>query len=104
VSTGLYFWANQPATGASGEQAADVELTPELREYLRSARATPETFYAITLPAWNELTEEKKEEVLEKTREFANTKGLRTVRLLNTKGDLEAFGSPQRSDILRPIP
>jgi hypothetical protein len=106
ASIGMFFWANQPDSGQSAtEQAASVEISaPELTEYLRSGRATPGTFYAITLPAWSELPEARKKEVLQKAREFANSKGLATVRLINVRGDLEAYATASRSEVLNPAP
>ena len=100
----LYFWADQPtAESSAAESAKDVSLqkTP-LKEYIRSGRATEENFYAITLPAWDELNEAKKREVLQKALELANENGLKTVSLLNTKGRTVAFASPNRAELLNP--
>ena len=104
ASGSLYFWADQPtAESSAAETAKDVNLqkTP-LKEYIRSGRATEENFYAITLPAWDELNEAKKKEVLQKALELANENGLKTVSLLNVKGRTVAFASANRAELLNP--
>jgi hypothetical protein len=105
-SVGLYFWSNGPANDTSAaESANNVEIgDPALSEFLRSGRSTAETFYAITLPTWDQLPDEKKKEVLQKAVAFASQKGLTNVRLVNVRGDLEAFSTKTRSDVLHPTP
>lgn len=104
VSGSLYFWADQPTTEASGtDKAKDVTFqNSPLKEYLRSGRGTDENFYAITLPAWDELSEAKKKEVLQDALGLANQNGLKTVSLLNPKGRTVAFAGPNRSELLNP--
>ena len=106
ASTGLFFWANQPSAETSlAETAKDVnfENTP-LKDYLRSGRSTTETFYAITLPAWDQLPEDKQKEVLQQALDFANKNGLKKVQLLNVRGRNVAFASGSRMEILNPTP
>ena len=104
-SIGMFFWANQAGPDASStETAKGVDLSPELREFMRNGRATAETMYAITLPTWNQLPEERKKEVLQKATAYANERGFKNVRLINVRGDLEAFSSKTRSEILHPTP
>jgi hypothetical protein len=105
-SVGLFVWSSDNVTESTGtESAKSVEIeNPELTEFLRSGRSTAETFYAITLPAWDQLPEEKKKEVLQKAGALASQKGLPNVRLVSVRGDLEAFSSKTRSEILHPIP
>lgn len=105
-SVGLFFWSNGPSNDTSAAESAnnvDIE-DPALSEFLRSGRSTAETFYAITLPTWDQLPDEKKREVLQKATAFASQKGLRNVRLINVRGDLEAFSTKTRSDVLHPTP
>jgi hypothetical protein len=102
----VYFWAGQATTeSSSAENANDVDLsTTELNEFLRSGRSTSETLYAITRPSWDQLTDAKKKEILERAREFGQDRGLTNVRFVNVRGDLEAFSSRTRSEILHPSP
>ncbi|MEO8573075.1 MAG: hypothetical protein ABI481_03825 [Pyrinomonadaceae bacterium] len=104
VSGSLYFWAGQPQKeSSSAESASDVSLEgSELKEYVRSGRSTAETFYAITLPAWDRLDEAKKREILQKGLEFANTNRLKNVQFLNIRGRSVAFASPKKSELLNP--
>jgi hypothetical protein len=104
ASGSLYFWADQPTQETSGtEKAKDVNLqkTP-LKAYLGSGRATTENFYAIAQPAWDELSDEQKKEVLQQALQVANEQGLRTVSILNAKGRTVAFAGPNRSELLNP--
>lgn len=104
ISAGLYFWANQPsAETSSAESAQDVSLdgTP-LKEYVKMGRATSETFYAIALPSWDQLPEEKKREVLQQGLEFANQNGQKNVQFVNLRGRSVAFASQKRMEILNP--
>lgn len=95
LSGGLFFWSNQPSTETSlSETAQDIGLeNTELKEYLRSGRSTSETLYAITLPSWEQLPEAKQRDVLKKALEFANSKGLKYVQLVNVRGRNAAFAS-----------
>ena len=106
VSTGLYFWSNQPsAEMQSAEVAADVSLenTP-FKEYLRTGRATPQTFYAITLPSWEQLTEDQQKDLLRQALEFANKNGQKQVQLINVRGRNVAFASATKVELLSPNP
>ena len=105
ISSGsLYFWADQSGPeSSSAETAQDVSFaTSPLKEYLRTGRATSENLYALTLPSWDQLSDEKKKEVLGKALEFANSKGLKSVNILNAKGRTVAFASQTRSELLNP--
>ncbi len=106
ISSGLYFWSSQPSTeSSSAESAKDISLDgTELKDFLRSGRLTGETFYAITLPAWDQVTEEKKKEVLQQASAFANKNGRKNVRLVNVKGRAEAYATANRLEILDTTP
>lgn len=105
-SSVLFFWANQSTSeSSSAETAKDVDLAnTELSEYMRSGRITPQTFHAITLPAWDQLSDDRKKEVLQKARDYASQKGLTNVRLINVRGDVEALGTRTRMEVLDPEP
>jgi hypothetical protein len=104
VSGSLYYWAARPTTEtSSAESAKDVAFEgSELSEYVRSGRSTSETLYAITLPAWDQLEETKKREVLQKGLEFATRNGQKNVQFLNMRGRSVAFASPKRLELLNP--
>lgn len=104
VSTALYFWSSQPSSEtSSAESATDVSLeNSDLKEYMRTGRATSETFYAITLPVWDQMAEDKKREILHKALEFANNNGQKNVQLLNFRGRSVAFASQKKAEILNP--
>jgi hypothetical protein len=104
VSASLYFWAVKPAEEAtSAEAALDVSFDGSpLQEYVRTGRSTSETLYAITLPAWDQLDEPKKREILQQGLEFAAKNGQKNVQFLNMRGRSVAFASPKRSELLNP--
>ncbi|MEO8042730.1 MAG: hypothetical protein ABI646_08990 [Acidobacteriota bacterium] len=104
ASTGLYFWSSQPSNEtSSAENAADVSLeNSPLKEYVRSGRATSETFYAIALPAWDQLDEAKKREVLQQAFEFAKNNGQKNVQFVNVRGRSVAFVSQKKVELLNP--
>lgn len=104
ASTGLYFWSSQTSTDtSSAESASDVSLeNSPLKEYVRSGRATSETFYAIALPTWDQLDESKKREILQQALEFANKNGKKNVQFVNVRGRSVAFASQKKVEILNP--
>jgi hypothetical protein len=104
ASTALYFWSSQPSNEtSSAENAADVSLeNSPLKEYVRSGRATSETFYAIALPTWDQLDESKKREILQQALEFANKNGQKNVQFVNVRGRSVAFASQKKVEILTP--
>ena len=106
ASTALYFWSSQSSSEAGLTDAAqDVGLeNTEFNEYLRAGRATDETFYAMTLPAWDQLSDDKKKEVLQQVLAFATSTGKKNVQLVNGKGRNVAFASKSKSEILSSAP
>ena len=101
ASAGAYFWSSQPSAGASATATAtsiNLEGT-ELDAYLRSGRGTAETFYAITLPAWDQLEDDKKKEVLQQALLLANKNGLKTVQLISVNGRTAAVASETKLEI-----
>jgi hypothetical protein len=104
ASAGLYLWADGPmADSGATEKARDVSFdgTP-LKEYMRTGRATEETFYAITLPSWDQLTEAKKKEVLKQALEFATQNGQKRVQILNPQGRNAGFAAEGQTEVLSP--
>ena len=106
ASGSLFFWADQSGPDSSGtEKAKDVSFGGSpLNEYLETGRATSENLYAITRPAWDQLSDDKKREVLAQALAFANQNGLKNANILNAKGRTVGFASSDRSELLYPGP
>ena len=101
ASAVAYFWSSQPSTGESANASAtSITLDDvELKEYLRSGRGTAETFYAITLPAWDLLEDDKKKEVLQQALDLAKKNGLKKVQLISVNGRTAAIASENKLEI-----
>jgi len=104
ASGGAYFWASQPSVEtSSAESASDVNLgTSELRDYVRSVRSTPSTLYAITTPNWDQLSDEKKKDLLRQGLELTSKTGQKSVQFVNPRGRVEAFGAADKIIIMHP--
>jgi hypothetical protein len=87
------------------ETADDISFEgTEIKEYIRTGRGTEETMYAITLPAWDQLEDDKKKEVLQKALAFAKENRKRHVQLLNVKGWNVAFASDGKLELIGATP
>jgi len=104
AALGLYIWAEKYSDGQSTVAVAkDVDLgDSDLKQHLRTVRASKGTLYGVTLPAFDALTEEQQKEVLQRALTFAETRGIPRVNLLNNKGRTIGFASKDRLEILRP--
>jgi hypothetical protein len=104
VSGGLYLWADRAAApDASTSQANKVDLgSTDLAPYLRTGRATTTTFYAITLPTWDTLSEEQKKDVVKRSLLLGEKLKVGRVELLNYKGRTVAVGSQNKIDLVEP--
>lgn len=101
ASSAAYFWSSQPSPGESASATAtsiNLEGT-EVKDYLRSGRGTAETLYAITLPAWDQLDDDKKKEVLQQALALAKQNGLKSVQLISVNGRTAAIGSETKLEI-----
>ena len=102
LSAGLYFWADKFAGGNESVTIAnelDLEGT-ELKAHIRTMRASKETAYAVTQPSWDAMGEFDQKEFLKKVFDFAESKGMKKVNLLNYKGRTVAFASKDRLELL----
>jgi hypothetical protein len=104
ASIGIYVWANMVSEEATSKIVAqDIELTdPDIKQHLRVARTSNETFYGVTQPSWDALPNEEKKEFLKRITSYAGERGLSKVNLLNYKGRTVAFSNKYRSEILPP--
>lgn len=103
LSAAVYIWAEKFAGGndSSVSVAAPVELEdPDLKKYLRSPRSASETFYAVTEPTFDTLSEAEQKELLRKVQRFADSRNLKKVNLLNNKGRTVAFASAERFELI----
>ncbi len=102
AGAGIYVWSER-TTGSSGAEATmakPVEIdVPDANKYLKNARFTNQTLYAVTRPAFDTLTESEQKEFLGKLQKFAASKDLMSVALLNNEGRTIAFASNTRLEL-----
>jgi hypothetical protein len=103
ASLGIYYWSeNSDSQKLAPLMAAQVSLEGSgLGEYLKTAKSSSETMYAVVQPNWETLSEQQKKDVLQKSQVFATSKGLRRVNLLNDKGRTVGYASKDRAEILK---
>lgn len=96
-----YFWASQSeGEGSAIPQASQLAINDsDLSNYIENGRKTNTTFYAVTRPAWNDLSDEKRKEVLQKTLEFGKKNGVEQVQLLNNSGRNVAFAVGDKLEV-----
>jgi len=102
LSAGVYIWAEKFAPGNenTATSAAPVKIDDQdLKKYVRNARSTKETLYAVVEPSFASLSEQEKKDYLSKLRSFAESKSLKKVTLLGPDGQSVAFASRDRLDI-----
>lgn len=95
-SISLYVWSEYYAV--AGKTAQDVKKVnienSSLKEYIKDARIGNNTFFAVVLPSWNTLTEEKKEEILKKIVSIGGEKGFKNVHLISGEGKSVGTAAP----------
>lgn len=99
LSVGLYIWSEKYAGDESSVTAAgvvnfDLENST-LKEHIKVARVSNETFYGITNPSFDILTKEKKEEFVQKVLAAGNGNGFSKVQLSDPKGKVVGVASIQ---------
>ncbi|MFT3744624.1 MAG: hypothetical protein QM785_10075 [Pyrinomonadaceae bacterium] len=102
MSVGIYVYANffvAEKAGASDVRVVTVE-DPLYRDYVESARVSNETLYGLLLPNWENLSKEKKQEILQKIYQDGKGKGYTQVNLINKDGKPAGFASATRLDIV----
>lgn len=103
VGAGAYLWAEKFAAGGEIVESvsAPVQIGDvELKKYVRSPRATKDTMYAITEPAFESLDSDGKKVVLGKLQKFAGTMNYPKVNLINPEGRSVAFASKDRFELV----
>lgn len=104
LSFWLYFWANSNnSTAKEATNVKNVNLeNSSLKESIQTARINGETFSASVLPAWNNLPDSRKEEILKKIVSIGGDKGFNKVQLVNNEGKIVGLASPEKVDIYKP--
>ncbi len=101
VSVAFYFWADQyESSQTSVVEAAEFNMGGSgLEKYLKSAKQTQETVYAVTMPDWEVMEEAGQKKVLQDALKFVSEKGAKKVQLMNGKGRTVGFAAEGRLDI-----
>ena len=79
----------------------DFGDTP-FNDYLKTARISGDTLYAVLQPKWEGMAKEKQQEVLQGIYKAGSDKGYINVTLLNSKGKIVGFASPARVELNTP--
>lgn len=104
VGGGVYVWAEKFAGGEGGDALTSMPVEiedAEIKKFIRRPSYTNETLFAITEPAFDTLSEEERKALLGKVWEFANSKKLQKVSLLNSNGRSVAFASKDRLELVK---
>lgn len=102
ASGGLYVWANffvveQASTeGVKGYDLADSPF----RDDVKVAKISGETFYGIMKPAWETMTKEKQQDVLQRIQQTGKTDGWTSVSLMNSTGKTVGYASLTRTELV----
>ncbi|MGI8640103.1 MAG: hypothetical protein ACR2MG_09105 [Pyrinomonadaceae bacterium] len=83
ASFGLYFWSNSyaaPETASPNVKKVNLENS-SLKDNIKEARISDDTFFGTVQPAWRNLNREKKVEILKKILSNGSEKGFKNVHL-----------------------
>lgn len=103
LSISLYVWANNYADSVPVSKdviSVDMVNSP-FKDLVKEGRISGDTFYGITLPAWDALTKEGQQEVLQKLLKTGTEKKYRRVSLINPKGQTVGYAVDGRTDVFR---
>ena len=98
--SGLYLWVN--LTSMDNSAAADTRVHLEnssLKEFVREAQINNDTFTGIVQPSWNNLSREKKEQILKKILSIAGDKGFKNVQLQDGTNKTVGLAKPDKIEI-----
>ena len=101
ASSGLYIWANfftVELASAEGVRGFNLAGSP-FRDDVKVANISGETFYGIMKPAWETMTKEKQQDLLQRIQQTGKTGGWTTVSLMNSTGKTVGFASPTRTEL-----
>ncbi len=103
-SLGLYIWVeyyNEQPKLSDDVKSVNLDNS-SLKEYIQTARLKDDMFYGIVTPAWDGLSNEKKEEFLRKVVLVGGEKGFVRITLMNQQGRSVAYASPEKVEIYNP--
>lgn len=97
VNIGLYMWMSYGLeTENISQNVKKVNLeNSSLKDFIRDARISSDTFFAITQPNWAGLSTEKKEEVLKKIYATGSEKGFTKVQLIGSDGKNQGYADAE---------
>lgn len=96
---GLYFLVSYFSSAKPSVEPISEKINLEesvFNEYFNAARINENTFYAVTSPSWQDLSDENKENVLSKILAEGKTKGYKNVHLMNKDGKTVGTASPEK--------
>lgn len=92
---GLYTWSEYmtpPLNPSPSVKKVSLENS-SLKEYFKTARISRDTFFAVTDPNWDKLSNDVKEDLLKKTLTEGIDRGYNKIHVLNSEGKTVAFAS-----------
>lgn len=104
ASVGLYLYVeyfNPPPELSANVKIVNLENS-SLKEYVETARINGDMFYGVVAPTWDSLTNDKKEEFLNKIVSVGGEKGFVRVTLLNKQGRSVGYGTPEKVEVYNP--
>lgn len=104
ASVGIYVWANylvSEQVSSVGVRKVDFDNSV-FKDYIKTARVSGETLYAVMQPAWETMPKERQLEFLQKVYQSGPEKGFVNVTLINSHGKMAGFASPTRLEIVSP--
>ena len=101
LSGAVYFWSENTTTVNAGvEVAKTLEISDsDLKQHILKASTSSETFYGVMQPTWDALPEEEQKQFLGKALEFARSKGIKNVNLLNGRGRTVGYASDNKLEV-----
>jgi hypothetical protein len=101
VNLGLYIWmsyGSEPEVIGQNVKKVNLENS-SLKDFVREARISNDTFFAITQPNWTTMSKEKKEEVLKKIYATGTEKGFSKIQLLGSDGKLQGYADAENVSV-----
>jgi hypothetical protein len=104
LSVGVHFWSENTTTVNAGvELASSLDISgTDLKQHLLEASTSGETLYGVLQPTWEALAEDEQKQFLAKAFEFAKSKGMNKVNLLNARGRTVGYASAARLEVFGP--
>lgn len=102
-SAALYVYVRHAAVVGADISTNSKKVNLEnssLKEFLQAARIGDQTFHGTTLPAWEALTDEKKEEALKKIFSIGADKGYAKVHLTDKDGKTVGLASAEKVEVI----